>query len=46
MGRRLAKKINPDKAVAFCAPVQVAILSRSDKSKKISDLLLLDVTPL
>ena len=32
--------------MAFDATVQVAILSGSDKSKKLSDLLLLDVTPL
>merc|ERR1712028_309290 len=37
---------NPDEAVAFGATVQAAILSGSDKSEKLSELLLLDVTPL
>merc|ERR1711920_579380 len=38
--------INPDEAVAFGATVQAAILSGSDKSGNLSELLLLDVTPL
>merc|ERR1711981_2375 len=40
------KSINPDEAVAFGATVQAAILSGQDKSEKLNDLLLLDVTPL
>ena len=32
--------------MVFCATVQAAILSGSDKSEKLSELLLLDVTPL
>merc|ERR1712183_339170 len=45
-GKELCKSINPDEAVAFGATVQVAILSGADKSEKLSELLLLDVTPL
>jgi len=45
-GKELNKSINPDEAVAFGATVQAAILSGSDKSEKLQDLLLLDVTPL
>ncbi|KAG5183768.1 heat shock protein 70 [Tribonema minus] len=45
-GKELCKSINPDEAVAFGATVQAAILSGQDKSEKLSDLLLLDVTPL
>ncbi|TMW63715.1 hypothetical protein Poli38472_002656 [Pythium oligandrum] len=45
-GKDLYKSINPDEAVAFGATVQSAILSGSDKSSKLQDLLLLDVTPL
>jgi len=45
-GKELCKAINPDEAVAFGATVQAAILSGSDKSEKLSELLLLDVTPL
>ncbi|DBA00491.1 TPA: hypothetical protein N0F65_002734 [Lagenidium giganteum] len=45
-GKELSKSINPDEAVAFGATVQAAILSGSDKSSKLQDLLLLDVAPL
>merc|ERR1711915_493716 len=45
-GKELCKSINPDEAVAYGATVQAAILSGADKSEKLSELLLLDVTPL
>merc|ERR1739845_290117 len=44
--KELCKSINPDEAVAFGETVQAAILSGADKSEKLSELLLLDVTPL
>merc|ERR1711871_1265212 len=44
-GKELNKSINPDEAVAYGATVQPAILSGQDKSEKLQDLLLLDVTP-
>lgn len=45
-GKELCKSINPDEAVANGATVQAAILSGNEKSSKLQDLLLLDVTPL
>jgi heat shock 70kDa protein 1/2/6/8 len=45
-GKDPCKSINPDEAVAYGATVQAAILSGADKSEKLSELLLLDVTPL
>merc|ERR1711861_51020 len=45
-GKEPCKSINPDEAVAYGATVQAAILSGSDSSEKLSDLLLLDVAPL
>lgn len=46
-GKELCKSINPDEAVAYGATVQAAILSGgASTSEKLSDLLLLDVTPL
>eukprot|EP00128_Syssomonas_multiformis_P015065 Colp12_sorted_trinity150504_noHs@30163 len=45
-GKELNKSINPDEAVAYGATVQAAILTGHDKSEKLQDLLLLDVTPL
>lgn len=44
-GKEPCKSINPDEAVAYGATVQAAILSGADKSEKLSELLLLDVTP-
>ncbi|KAN0021551.1 hypothetical protein ACTFIU_010158 [Dictyostelium citrinum] len=44
-GKELNKSINPDEAVAYGAAVQAAILS-GEKSKKISELIFIDVAPL
>jgi len=45
-GKEPCRSINPDEAVAFGATVQAAILTTGSDSEKLSDLLLLDVTPL
>ncbi|XP_059429571.1 heat shock cognate 70 kDa protein 2-like isoform X1 [Corylus avellana] len=45
MGKELCKRINPDEAVAYGAAVQAAILNH-DASKKVKDILCVDVTPL
>jgi L1 cell adhesion molecule like protein len=45
-GKDPCKSINPDEAVAFGATVQAAILSGQDQSEDLSELFLLDVTPL
>merc|ERR1712164_133717 len=46
-GKELCKSINPDEAVAYGATVQAAILSgKGDQDEKLSNVLLLDVTPL
>ena len=45
-GKEACKSINPDEAVAFGATAQAAIISGYNKSENISELILLDVTPL
>mmetsp|Transcript_335 Transcript_335/g.363 ORF Transcript_335/g.363 Transcript_335/m.363 type:complete len:661 (+) Transcript_335:48-2030(+) len=45
-GKEPCKSINPDEAVAYGAAVQAAILSGKGNSEKLTDVLLLDVTPL
>lgn len=44
-GKTLNLSINPDEAVAYGATIEAAILS-GDKSSNISDVLLVDITPL
>ena len=43
-GKESCKSINPNEAVAFGATVQAVIFLGADKSEKLSELLLLDVT--
>jgi heat shock protein 1/8 len=45
-GKAPNEEINPDEAVAYGATVQAAVLSGHEKSEKLQDLLLMDVTPL
>ena len=45
-GKELCRNINPDEAVAYGATVQATILSGRDRSEKLDELLLLDVSPL
>jgi len=45
-GKEPCRSINPDEAVAYGATVQAAILTTGAGSAKLSDLLLLDVSPL
>ncbi|CAD7967929.1 unnamed protein product [Amoebophrya sp. A120] len=46
-GKQPNKSINPDEAVAYGAAIQAAILSGAeDKTQKLNDLVLVDVTPL
>ena len=45
-GKEPSKSINPDEAVAYGATVQAAILTTGGESKKLNELLLLDVAPL
>ena len=45
-GKEPCKSINPDEAVAFGATVQAQSFSGNSESEKLSELLLLDVTPL
>ena len=44
-GKELCQSINPDEAVAYGAAVQAAVLGGVDSSK-LTDMILLDVTPL
>ena len=44
-GKTLNKQMHPDEAVAYGATVQAGILS-GDNSASITDIILLDITPL
>lgn len=44
-GKELCQSVNPDEAVAYGASVQAAILTNT-KSEKLTDVVLVDVTPL
>ena len=45
-GKEPNRSINPDEAVAYGAAVQAAIINGQDKSGNLSDVVLIDVTPL
>ena len=45
-GKTIKRDINPDEAVAYGAAIQAAMLNEEALSKKLSDLKILDVTPL
>jgi heat shock protein 1/8 len=45
-GKVLNRSINPDEAVAFGAAVLADVLSGTDKSERLQDLLFLDVIPM
>lgn len=45
-GKEPNRSINPDEAVAYGAAVQAAILNGQDKAGNLSDVVLIDVTPL
>jgi len=45
-GKEPNRSINPDEAVAYGAAVQAAILNNQDKSGNLTEVILIDVTPL
>lgn len=45
-GKEPNRSINPDEAVAYGAAVQAAIINGQDKTGNLSDVVLIDVTPL